>query len=80
MGENRCYTEVDGRIVVEAEDYTERYSGRVTEWLVIPDEQDPPFDYSRYSGRGYLNVLPETDWQGPLRWQESVDCYPWLFL
>lgn len=62
MDENRCYHEVDGRIVVEAEDFSNRQNGRVTEWKVIPDEMKPSPNLPGYSGRGYLHVIPEMEW------------------
>ena len=62
MDENRCYHETNGRIVVEAEDFSERHSGRVTQWKVIPDEQRQHPDFPGYSGRGFLLVLPEMEW------------------
>ena len=58
------YTMTNGSVFIEAEDFTTRHPGRVTDWVVIPHEQDPMEFFAGASGRGYLQVLPEQEWIG----------------
>ncbi|HSH09461.1 MAG TPA: serine/threonine-protein kinase [Oceanipulchritudo sp.] len=64
MDANGVYTMIDGAIVVEAEDFSKRFPGQVTDWLVVPDEHEPIENFKAISGRGYLQILPEKEWLG----------------
>lgn len=55
------YTVVDGRIVVEAEAYSGRIPGRITDWLMVPGADEGVIGFENYTGDGYLQVLPESD-------------------
>lgn len=51
------------RIVVEAEDFDERTSGNVHEWLVIPEEHTGLQSFSNARG-SYLQALPDNSGSG----------------
>ena len=52
--------------MIEAENFTTRTPGRVTDWQVVPRETDPVAEFNNYTGEGYLQVLPERDWFDPI--------------
>lgn len=58
----KIYQEVDGRVVVEAENVSERTAGPNHQWLIVPDEEANPVpassDARPASNPRYLQVLP----------------------
>jgi len=60
LGTGKTFLEQDGRVVVEAENYTSRATDGLHNWLIVPDESAPagPFVANARGGK-YVQCLPD---------------------
>jgi serine/threonine protein kinase len=57
--EETVFLESEGRVVVEAENFTFRQPSGGN-WLVVPDEDSGKIAYLNFRGTGYIQALPDT--------------------
>ena len=65
IGPDNAYEVMDGRVVVEAEEYTGCYNKIGSSWTFVPVEEGYDPQFLNFRGEGYLQLLPDPYWITP---------------